>query len=32
MGAGAIRSLGRAGVVVYDLKYVLKPEEADLRL
>ncbi len=32
MGVGAIRSLGRAGAVVYDLKYVLKPEEADLRL
>lgn len=32
MGAGAIRTLGAEGAVVYDLKYVLAPEEADLRL
>ncbi|UWQ56410.1 Vi polysaccharide biosynthesis UDP-N-acetylglucosamine C-6 dehydrogenase TviB [Leisingera caerulea] len=32
MGAGAIRALGAEGAVVYDLKYVLAPEEADLRL
>ncbi|UWQ65134.1 Vi polysaccharide biosynthesis UDP-N-acetylglucosamine C-6 dehydrogenase TviB (plasmid) [Leisingera caerulea] len=32
MGAAAIRALGAEGAVVYDLKYVLAPEEADLRL
>lgn len=32
MGAGAIRALGAEGAVVYDLKYLLAPEEADLRL
>jgi UDP-N-acetyl-D-galactosamine dehydrogenase len=32
MGAAAIRKLGKANSVLYDLKYVLKPEEADLRL
>lgn len=32
MGAEAIRALGAEGAVLYDLKYVLAPEEADLRL
>jgi UDP-N-acetyl-D-galactosamine dehydrogenase len=32
MGAAAIRKLGKPNSVLYDLKYVLKPEEADLRL
>lgn len=32
MGAEAIRALGAEGALVYDLKYVLAPEEADLRL
>ena len=32
MGAGAIRALGAREHVLYDLKYVLTPEEADLRL
>lgn len=32
MGADAIRALGAEGAVVYDLKYLLTPEEADLRL
>ena len=32
MGAAAIRALGSEGALVYDLKYVLAPEEADLRL
>ena len=32
MGADAIRALGAEGAVVYDLKYLLAPEEADLRL
>lgn len=32
MGAAAIRALGKPGVVIYDLKYVLSPREADLRL
>ncbi|OZI35101.1 Vi polysaccharide biosynthesis protein VipA/TviB [Bordetella genomosp. 10] len=32
MGAERIRGFGRADHVLYDLKYVLKPHEADLRL
>lgn len=32
MGAERVRAFGRANSVLYDLKYVLKPEEADLRL
>ena len=32
MGARAIRALGKPKCVLYDLKYVLQPEEADLRL
>jgi UDP-N-acetyl-D-glucosamine/UDP-N-acetyl-D-galactosamine dehydrogenase len=32
MGAGAIRALGNRKHVLYDLKYVLSPEDADLRL
>ncbi|MCF6429970.1 Vi polysaccharide biosynthesis UDP-N-acetylglucosamine C-6 dehydrogenase TviB [Leisingera sp. MMG026] len=32
MGAEAIRALGTAGALVYDLKYVLAPDQADLRL
>jgi UDP-N-acetyl-D-galactosamine dehydrogenase len=32
MGAGAIRALGNREHVLYDLKYVLSPEDADLRL
>ncbi len=32
MGAERVRAFGRANNVLYDLKYVLKPEEADLRL
>ncbi|MFW8636976.1 Vi polysaccharide biosynthesis UDP-N-acetylglucosamine C-6 dehydrogenase TviB [Cribrihabitans pelagius] len=32
MGAEALRSFGAEGAVLYDLKYVLAPEEADLRL
>jgi len=32
MGAAAIRALGKAGSVLYDLKYVLSLSEADLRL
>jgi UDP-N-acetyl-D-galactosamine dehydrogenase len=32
MGAAAIRKLGKPTNVLYDLKYLLKPEEADLRL
>ncbi|MEX0305219.1 MAG: Vi polysaccharide biosynthesis UDP-N-acetylglucosamine C-6 dehydrogenase TviB [Leisingera sp.] len=32
MGSKAIRALGAEGALVYDLKYVLAPEEADLRL
>ncbi|WP_424979497.1 Vi polysaccharide biosynthesis UDP-N-acetylglucosamine C-6 dehydrogenase TviB [Leisingera sp. S232] len=32
MGAQAIRALGAEGALVYDLKYVLAPDEADLRL
>lgn len=32
MGATAIRQLGKPVHVLYDLKYVLDPEEADLRL
>ncbi|WP_027246070.1 nucleotide sugar dehydrogenase [Leisingera daeponensis] len=32
MGAEAVRALGAEGALVYDLKYVLAPEEADLRL
>jgi len=32
MGATGIRKLGKSTSVVYDLKYLLKPEESDLRL
>jgi UDP-N-acetyl-D-glucosamine/UDP-N-acetyl-D-galactosamine dehydrogenase len=32
MGADEIRVLGKPGHVLYDLKYVLRPEQADLRL
>jgi len=32
MGAVRIRNLGKTECVLYDLKYVLSPEEADLRL
>ncbi|WP_292976353.1 Vi polysaccharide biosynthesis UDP-N-acetylglucosamine C-6 dehydrogenase TviB [Nitrosomonas sp.] len=32
MGASAIRTLGKPGAVLYDLKYVLDPQESDLRL
>lgn len=32
MGAKAIRAFGKTDHVLYDLKYVLRPEEADLRL
>ncbi|WP_086077435.1 Vi polysaccharide biosynthesis UDP-N-acetylglucosamine C-6 dehydrogenase TviB [Bordetella genomosp. 13] len=32
MGAQAIRSFGKSSHVLYDLKYVLAPNEADLRL
>ncbi|WP_035920605.1 nucleotide sugar dehydrogenase [Leisingera aquimarina] len=32
MGAEAIRALGSDGALVYDLKYVLAPDQADLRL
>ena len=32
MGAPAIRNLGKDTVVLYDLKYILQPEESDLRL
>ncbi|MFQ1063477.1 UDP binding domain-containing protein, partial [Bordetella trematum] len=32
MGAAAIRKLGKAEHVLYDLKYLLKADESDLRL
>ena len=32
MGAGAIRALGKAASIIYDLKYVLSTLESDLRL
>jgi UDP-N-acetyl-D-galactosamine dehydrogenase len=32
MGAGKIRALGKDAHVLYDLKYILSPEDADLRL
>lgn len=32
MGEEQIRALGHTGAVVYDLKYVLAPEQSDLRL
>jgi len=32
MGAAAIRALGKATAVLYDLKYVLSAQESDLRL
>ena len=32
MGAAAIRALGKASTVLYDLKYVLTAKESDLRL
>ena len=32
MGSGAIKALGKANSVIYDLKYVLPKSEVDLRL
>ncbi|MCP5076437.1 MAG: Vi polysaccharide biosynthesis UDP-N-acetylglucosamine C-6 dehydrogenase TviB, partial [Psychromonas sp.] len=32
LGASAIRSLGKANHVIYDLKYVLNKDESDIRL
>jgi UDP-N-acetyl-D-galactosamine dehydrogenase len=32
LGTAGIRAFGKAEHVLYDLKYVLKPEESDLRL
>ena len=32
MGAERIRAFGKKGAVIYDLKYVLEPGEADIRL
>ena len=32
MKGASIRSLGKPNAVLYDLKYVLSPEESDLRL
>ncbi len=32
MGVSAIRALGKPNTVLYDLKYVLDPQESDLRL
>ncbi|WP_293576444.1 Vi polysaccharide biosynthesis UDP-N-acetylglucosamine C-6 dehydrogenase TviB [Phaeobacter sp.] len=32
LGAEQIRTFGRAGAVLYDLKYVLAPDQSDLRL
>ena len=32
MGAKSIRALGKENVVIYDLKYLLSPEDSDLRL
>ncbi|MBI1867915.1 MAG: Vi polysaccharide biosynthesis UDP-N-acetylglucosamine C-6 dehydrogenase TviB [Methylocystis sp.] len=32
MGAGSIRALGKEEHVLYDLKYILSPEDADVRL
>jgi UDP-N-acetyl-D-galactosamine dehydrogenase len=32
MGAGKIRALGKVEHVLYDLKYILSPEDADVRL
>ncbi|AHD11657.1 Vi polysaccharide biosynthesis UDP-N-acetylglucosamine C-6 dehydrogenase TviB [Phaeobacter gallaeciensis] len=32
MGAAQIRALGRPGALLYDLKYVLTPDQSDLRL
>lgn len=32
MGASSIRALGKPNAVLYDLKYVLNPQESDLRL
>ncbi|AHD03590.1 Vi polysaccharide biosynthesis UDP-N-acetylglucosamine C-6 dehydrogenase TviB [Leisingera methylohalidivorans] len=32
MGAAAVRGLGTEGALIYDLKYVLAPDQADLRL
>ena len=32
LGAPAIRALGKPTAVLYDLKYVLSPQESDLRL
>ena len=32
MGAERIRAFGKRGAVIYDLKYVLEPGEADIRL
>jgi UDP-N-acetyl-D-galactosamine dehydrogenase len=32
LGASTIRSFGKGSSIIYDLKYVLKPEESDVRL
>jgi UDP-N-acetyl-D-galactosamine dehydrogenase len=32
MGPGAIRALGKASSILYDLKYVLSAQDSDLRL
>jgi len=32
MGSDMIRSFGKSNSVIYDLKYLLKPEESDIRL
>jgi UDP-N-acetyl-D-glucosamine/UDP-N-acetyl-D-galactosamine dehydrogenase len=32
MGAGVIRALGKEAHILYDLKYILLADEADLRL
>jgi UDP-N-acetyl-D-galactosamine dehydrogenase len=32
MSASAIRALGKPGAIIYDLKYVLRADESDLRL
>jgi len=32
MGANKIREFGKAETILYDLKYLLSPDEADLRL
>ena len=32
MGSAGIRRLGKKDALIYDLKYILQPDEADLRL